>query len=89
MCFSGHELKKSDLAQRSLDPCFMRPQPTRKTSDTDVVKKPSLYWCEAVQSKSGGSKRLKTVSAQKDQTRVSPHPDGSGGVGFTIHTGCR
>ncbi len=26
------------------DPCFMQPQPTRKTSDTDTVKKPSLYW---------------------------------------------
>ncbi len=26
------------------DPCFMQPQPTRKTSDTGTVKKPSLYW---------------------------------------------
>lgn len=47
----------------------MQPQPTRKTSDTGIVKKPSLYWCEAVPSKSG-SKGLKTVSAQTDQTRV-------------------
>lgn len=69
-------------------PCLMQTQPTRKTSDTDVVKKPSLYWCEAVPSKSGG-RRLKTVSAQTDQTRVSSHPDGSSAVGFTIHTGCR
>lgn len=60
----------------------MQPQPTRKTSEAGIVKKPSLYWCEAVQSKSG-SKGLKTVSAQTDQTRVSPHPAGSSEVGFT------
>ncbi len=50
--------------------CFMQPQPTTKTSDAGIVKKPSLYWCEAVQSKSG-PKGLKTVSAQTDQSRVS------------------
>lgn len=65
----------------TVEPGFMQPQPRKKTSDTSTVKKPSLYWCEAVPSKSG-SKRLKTVSAQTDQTGVSPHPAGSSGGGI-------
>lgn len=52
--------------------------PQKKTSGTSSVKKLSLYWCEAATSKSG-SKGLKTVSAQTDQTTVSLYAAGSSG----------
>lgn len=85
---SGFRLKISDHAKFT-QPLFDANTTCKKDVGHRCCEEtiPLLVWSSPIQVR--GSKRLKTVSAQTDQTRVSSHPDGSSAVGFTIHTGCR
>ena len=70
-----------------VDPCL--PQPRRKTSDTDIVKKQSLLlvWSSPIQVR---VKRVKNSQcSNRPKTGVSPLPAGSTGVGILqSRTGC-